>query len=79
MPVPPPAVAVRGPGHHVDEIQQAMPNPALGDDFLRKPAHALHRPLEDDGLETLIVIEMCVHGRDDEFMLGVLNGGQTLR
>src|SRR5258707_1694378 len=45
-----------------DQIQLPVTHAAFGDDLLGKLAHSLNRPFEHDRLDTLIMIEMCVHG-----------------
>ena len=54
-----------------------MADTALGDDLVREIAHPLDRPFQHNRLDTLIMVQMRVHGGDRELMVGVLNIRQT--
>lgn len=72
------SVRVCGAELDTDEIQESVAHPAFRDDLLRELAYALHGSLEHDGLDALLVVQMRVHGRYGEVMMGVLDAGQSL-
>jgi hypothetical protein len=78
MPMGTPVMGVRGTESHIDQIQNTVTDTALGDDFLRKFAHSFDRTFQHHRLEALLMVQMRVHGGDGEFMMSVLNAGQTL-
>jgi hypothetical protein len=49
-------VRVGGAQFHTDEVQIAVANTAFRDDLLGELAHPLDGPLEEDRLDTLIVV-----------------------
>jgi hypothetical protein len=61
------------------QVQDAVTNAVLRDDFLGKFAHALYRSLEHHGFDALIMIEMGVHCRDGQVVVGMLDARQPLR
>jgi len=62
---------------HGDEMKVAMPHTAQGDDGLGERPHGLHRPSQKDGLQAVIVVQLCVHGGQAEVMMGVVAFGQA--
>ncbi len=73
------AVGMRGTEFDVDQVQNPVTNAALRDDFLGEFAHALYRSLEHHGFDALIMIEMGVHCRDGQVVVGMLDARQPLR
>ena len=49
-------MGVRGTQFHIDEIQSAVTNTALRNDFLGKFAHAADGSFEHHRLETLVMV-----------------------
>ena len=72
-------VRVRRTELHVDEVQAPVTNTALGDDLLGELAHPFDGPVQEDRLDTLVVVQMRVHGGNGELMVRVLNTRQALR
>ncbi len=62
-----------------DQIQAAVPDAALGDNRLGEFTDPFHGPLQHDGLDALIVIEVSVQGRDRQIVVCMLNTRQPLR
>ncbi len=73
------AVGMRRTEFDVDEVQDPVTNAALRDDVLGEFAHALYRSLEHHGFDALIMIEMGVHCRDGQVVVGMLDARQPLR
>ncbi len=73
------AVGVRRAEFDIDQVQDTVTNPALGDDFLGEFAHPFHRTLEHHSLDALIMIEVGVHGGDGQVMVGMLDAREALR
>jgi hypothetical protein len=71
------AVAVRVAELDADQIQHAVSHAALGDHFLGELAHTLYRTLEHHGLDTLIMIQMCMHRGNRQVVMSVLNTGKS--
>src|SRR5438105_1359826 len=62
-----------------DDVDVAVPHAALGLQPVRQRAYRRRRTLENDGFETMLVIEMNVRRRDDQIVLRMLCVGQPLR
>jgi hypothetical protein len=78
MPVRGTAVAVRLAHLDADQVQLSVAYAAFGDDGIGKITHPLHRTLEHDALDALLVVEMGVHRRDGEVVVRVLDARQAL-
>ncbi len=76
MPVRAAAVAVRGTEFDADQIELPVPNPSLGDDGVGKLPYPLHRSLEQSTFDALFVVEVSMHRRDGEIVVGVLDLSQ---
>ncbi len=70
--------AVRVVGLDGDEIHLPVAHAPLGLRPARERAHRGGRTLEDDALETVVVVEVHVHRRDDQIVVLVLRLGEAL-
>ncbi len=61
VPVRTSIMSVRGTQFNIDQIEDSVPNTALGDDRVGKLPHPFDRSLQHDSLNTLSVIEMSMH------------------
>jgi hypothetical protein len=57
---------------HSNQIKCAMPNASLGRDGVGKLSHLNRFSSQEDSLETVLVIQMNTHGRNDKVMGVVL-------
>jgi hypothetical protein len=48
---------------HADEVQLPVAHAPLGNNLLRKLTDLAYRPFNYHGLNALIMVEMCMHGR----------------
>jgi hypothetical protein len=55
-----------------DDIHLTVAHAALGAQSFGKSAHAGSRPAQDDALQTMIVVEVSVHRRHRQIMMGML-------
>lgn len=78
MPVRASAVRVVVGMLHRDEIQIAVAHAGLGRQAAGELAHRSHGSLQHRCLEAVLVVEMHVHGRDDQVVVRVLAHGETL-
>jgi hypothetical protein len=79
MPVGAAIVGVRRRELNIDQIQHSVADTALGNELVGELTHALDAAFEHHGLDALIVIQMRVHRRYREFVMGVLNACQSFR
>jgi hypothetical protein len=59
------------------EIELSMADPTLGDDLLGELSNSVRRAFQKNSLQTFIVIEMCMHGRDGQVVVGVLDDHES--
>jgi hypothetical protein len=78
VPVSPAAVAVRGTEFDADQVEFSVPHSALRDDGIGKLPHLLHRALQQGSFDALLVVEVGMHRRDGEVVVGVLDRCEPL-
>jgi hypothetical protein len=66
------AVLVPAMNFCFDQIDFAVSDPALGHHRVGKLAHRHAWPAQNDRLDAVIVVEMGVHGRYGQVVVGVL-------
>lgn len=55
-----------------DEIQLPMTHAFFGNDLLSKLPNCFCRPLQRDGFEAFVMVQMHMHRRDRQFVVGML-------
>ena len=55
-----------------------MPHTGFGNDVVSEFAHMIYGAFEHDRLETLLVIQVGMHGGHRQIMMRMLNTGQSL-
>ena len=63
-------------GLHRDQVDRGMPDATLCLGLVRKATDGSGRSPQNYSFETMLVIEMNVHGRDDQVMMLVLRSHQ---
>lgn len=61
------------------QIHQTMPNARFRADFLGEAAHILGRATQKQGFQTVFMIEVHVHGTDNQIVRMMLQMCQSLR
>lgn len=64
---------------YVDEIESAVADATLGDDFVREFAYLFHGAFQHDSLNALVVVQVGMHGGYCQVMMCMLDGDQALR
>jgi len=74
-----PAVPMRPADVDTHQIQLTMADTAFCDQLLRKAAHTLHGAFEYYRLDALFMVEMRVHRRNGQVVVGMLQCREPLR
>jgi len=62
-----------------DEIQLAVMDATLSRDFIGKATDIYRGAFENDGLDTVLMVQMAVHAGNRQVMMVMLKAGQSLR